>query len=122
MAALHWSRRAAELAVGRFDLDDALTLLGHAANSPTDAGLWHEIGRVNALKFDGDAMWPAMHKAIELTHDREKLAELYGELAFESSMRGGMWKTPLDPELVKGWLERTLELAEPGSRSRARRW
>jgi class 3 adenylate cyclase/tetratricopeptide (TPR) repeat protein len=120
-SALRWLRRAAELARGRFDLDDALALLDRAAElDPADAGLWHEIGRVNALKFDGDAMWPAMHKAIELTDDREKLAELYGELAFESSMRGGMWKTPLDPELVKGWIERTLELAEPGSRSRAR--
>ena len=120
-SALRWVRRAAELALGRFDLDDALALLHRAAElDPADAGLWHEIGRVNALKFDGDAMWPAMHRAIELTDDREKLAELYGELAFESSMRGGMWKTPLDPELVKAWLERTLELAAPGSRSRAR--
>ena len=29
--------------------------------------VWHAIGRVNALKFDGEAMWPAMERAIELT-------------------------------------------------------
>jgi class 3 adenylate cyclase len=120
-SALRWLRRAAELALGRFDLDDALALFHRAAELDSgDAGLWHEIGRVNALKFDGEAMWPAMQKAIELTDDREKLAELYGELAFESSMRGGMWKTPLDHDLVKGWVQRALELAAPGSRSKAR--
>jgi class 3 adenylate cyclase len=121
LAALRWLRRATELTLARFDLDDALALLHRAAElEPDDLELWHAIGRVNALKFDGEAMWPAMQKAIELAADPEMLAELYGELAFESSMRGGMWKTPLDHELVKGWVERALELAAPGSRSEAR--
>ena len=51
--------------------------------------VWHAIGRVNALKFDGEAMWPAMQKAIELTDGTEELADLYAELTFESSCAAG---------------------------------
>ncbi len=87
---------------------------------PDNAGVWHRIGQVNALRFDGEAMWPAMERAIELTDDDEQLAELYGELAFESSMRGGMWNPPLDHELASSWIDRALELAPPGTRAQAR--
>ena len=119
-AALRWLRRAAELSLARFDLDDALSQLHRAAElAPGDAGVWHAIGRVNALKFDGEAMWPAMEKAIELTEGTEALAELYAELTFESTMRGGMWKRPLDHALVESWLARALELADAGG-ARAR--
>ena len=82
--------------------------------------VWHAIGRVNALKFDGEAMWPAMQKAIELTEGTEELADLYAELTFESVMRGGMWQRPLDHALVETWLARALELSDAGSGARAR--
>ncbi len=119
--ALRWLRRAAELSLARFDLDDALSQLHRAAElAPGDAGLWQAIGRVNALKFDGEAMWPAMEKAIELTQGTGALAELYAELTFESIMRGGMWKRPLDLGLVESWLTRALELAADGSAAQAR--
>ena len=120
-AALRWLRRAAELALARFDLDDALAQLYRAAElAPGDARVWHAIGRVNALKFDGEAMWPAMEKAIELTERTEVLAELYAELSFESTMRGGMWKRPLDHGLVESWLARALELADAGGAAHAK--
>ncbi len=120
-SALRWLDRATELALGRFDLDDALVNLHRAGElEPGDARIWHRIGQVNALKFDGAAMWPAMERAIELTDDDEQLADIYGELAFESSMRGGMWNPPLDHELAAGWVERALELAPEGSRAHAR--
>ncbi len=120
-AALRWLRRAAELSLARFDLDDALLQLHRAAElAPGDAELWHAIGRVNALKFDGEAMWPAMERAIELTEGAQELAELYAELTFESTMRGGMWKRPLDHDLVETWLARSLELADAGSAAQAR--
>ena len=119
-AALRWLRRAAELSLGRFDLDDALSQLHRATElAPDEREVWHAIGRVNALKFDGDAMWPAMEKAIELTEGTEALAELYAELTFESTMRGGMWKRPLEHGLVDSWLARALELAEAGSAAHA---
>jgi hypothetical protein len=120
-AALRWLRRAAELSLSRFDLDDSLSHLHRATElAPDDASLWHVIGRVNALKFDGEAMWPAMEKAIELTEKREALAELYAELTFETTMRGGMWKRPLDHGLVEDWLARALDLADPGGAAHAR--
>jgi len=119
--ALRWLRRAAELSLARFDLDDALSQLHRVAElAPDEAEVWHAIGRVNALKFDGEAMWPAMEKAIELTEDTEALAELYAELTFESTMRGGMWKRPLEHGLVENWLARALELADDGGAARAR--
>jgi class 3 adenylate cyclase len=121
VAALRWLRRAAEVSLARFDLDDALSQLHRAAElAPGDADVWHAIGRVNALKFDGEAMWPAMEKAIELTDDTEGLAELYAELTFESTMRGGMWKRPLDHGLVDSWLASALELADAGGSAQAR--
>jgi class 3 adenylate cyclase len=121
VAALRWLRRAAEVSLARFDLDDALAQLHRAAElAPEDAGVWHAIGRVNALKFDGEAMWPAMEKAIELTDDTAALAELFAELTFESTMRAGMWQRPFDHELVESWLARALELAEPGGAAEAK--
>jgi class 3 adenylate cyclase len=120
-SALHWLRRAAELAVARFDLDDALGLLDRAVElSPVEAELWHSIGRVNALKLDGEAFWKAMLRAIELESDSSKLGELFSELAFESTMRGAMWKVAPDDALLQGWLDKSLELARPDSRARAR--
>ena len=120
-AALRWLRRAAEISLARFDLDDALSQLHRAAElAPGEADVWHAIGRVNALKFDGEAMWSAMENAIELTEETEALAELYAELTFESTMRGGMWKRPFEHSLVESWLARALELADPGGAARAR--
>jgi class 3 adenylate cyclase len=116
--ALHWIRRAADLSLGRFDLGDALTLLHRAADlAPGDGGIWREIGRVNALKFDGEAYWEAMLKAVDLPTKPETLAEIYGELAFETTMRGAMWKRHPDNELVAGWIGKALELADPESRA-----
>ncbi|HSC49812.1 MAG TPA: adenylate/guanylate cyclase domain-containing protein [Gaiellaceae bacterium] len=117
IAALRWLRRAAELAVGRFDLDDAVGLLGRAAElAPADPELWHSIGRVNALKFDGEAFWEAMLKAVESTSEAAALGELYGELSWESTMRGAMWKVAPDDAIAQGWITRALELAPPDSR------
>ena len=117
VSALRWLRRAAELAVGRFDLDDALGLLERAAElTSADPDLWHSIGRVNALKFDGKAFWEAMLNAVERTSDAAKLGELYGELAFESTMRGAMWQVAPDDALALGWIEKALELTPSDSR------
>ncbi len=116
--ALHWLRRSAELAVGRYDIEEALALLHRATQlAPEDAGLWRAIGRANALKFAGEAYWEATLKAIELTSAPMTLGELYGELAFETTLRGQMWKRAPDGALVEGWIKRALELAAPDSRA-----
>jgi len=119
-SALRWLDRAAELALARFDLEDALALLGRATElTPDDPELWHAIGHVNALKFDGVAFWESMLKAVELTSDPAKLGELYAELAFESMERGAMWKVSPDWAVVESWITQALELAPPASPAHA---
>ena len=118
--ALVWLERAAQLAVGRYEVDEGLNLLHRAVELETDtvrqAELWQRIARANALKFDGDAFWRATHQAIELGGPA---ANLYAELAFQSMRRWGMWKQQPDASLIDGWIERALELAEEGSRNQA---
>jgi hypothetical protein len=58
-----------------------------------------------------------MLKAVDLTSDPDKLAELYGALAWESTMRGAMWKVAPEPAIAQGWLAKALELAPPDGRA-----
>ena len=122
-AAVVWLRRAAELAIGRYELEEALALLARALDfaRPADRlALYRLIGRANALRHHGAPFLEAMTKAIELSPDRATSAELYAELAFETALRAGMWRKRPERELVDGWIDRALELAEPGSAPRAR--
>jgi class 3 adenylate cyclase len=118
--ALTWLERAGELAIGRYEIDEGLSLLHRALEleegSERQAELWHRIGRANWLKFDGDGFWRAMHRAIELGGPE---GDLYAELAFQSTRRWGMWKRQPDMSLIEGWIDRALELVEEGSRSHA---
>ena len=111
--ALFWLERAAELAIGRFELEDALALLHRAlALEPTteaQARLWRMAGKANALKFDGESFLEAMQHALDASSDPVLEADTYGELAFQSSLRGGMWRRLPEPEVVDGWVERALE-------------
>ena len=90
--AIAWSRRAADLAVGRYEIDEGLALLHRALELEPDprrqADIWHAIGHANALKFDGPPFREAMEKAIELGGPP---AELYTELALQAVRRRGMW-------------------------------
>ena len=69
-----WLRRAAALAVGRYDIQEALALLHRAVELETSPSvrseLWQEIAHANALYFDGAAFSAAMQRAIELADDR----------------------------------------------------
>src|SRR5262249_5984473 len=68
--AREWSTRAAELAIGRYEIDEGLTLLHRAVGlepDPVEQGrLWYEIGRASALKYDGEGFVAAMERSIEL--------------------------------------------------------
>ncbi len=114
--AILWLRRAAELAVGRYEIDEGLALLHRAVvlepDPPKQAELWEEIGHANVLRFDGENFRAAMENAIELAGPS---AELYTELALQTARRTGMWQQAPDRELVDEWLERALELVEEGS-------
>jgi class 3 adenylate cyclase/tetratricopeptide (TPR) repeat protein len=121
--AVAWLRRAGELAIGRFEIDDGLGLLHRALDleeaEAERAALWRAIGRANVLKFDGEAFWTAMQKSLEGSDDATA-AKTYSELALYTSFRGAMWRRRPDRELVVGWIRRALELSEPNSESRTR--
>jgi hypothetical protein len=47
-------------------------------------------------------------------------AEVYADLALETSQRYGMWIRQPDLTLLDGWIERALQLAEAGSRTQGK--
>ena len=122
--AVSWLRRAADLAVGRYEIEDAVALLQRAAeleSSPAaQVEIWREIGHAHAINFDGKGFSAAMERAIELAGDDLTTAELYAELAFQTMIRAGMWGTPPQADLVDDWIGRSLELAPPDSGTRAK--
>jgi class 3 adenylate cyclase len=119
--AVEWSRRAATLSIGRYEIEDGIALLHRAVALESDAGkqaeLWVEIGHANALRFDGEALRAALEQAMSLSGPS---AELYTELALQTARRSGMWKRPPDRAVVDEWIDRALELAEEGSATHAR--
>ena len=122
--ALTWLRRAAERAIGRFEIDDGLTLLHRALElEPVQADqavLWREVGRANVFKMDGEAFWTAMLNSLEGTTDQATAADTYSVLAFQTATRAAMWKRKPDRALIAGWIDRALELSEPDAPARAR--
>jgi hypothetical protein len=122
--AVFWLRRAADLAVGRYEIEDAVSLLQRAVEleSRRDAQveIWREIGHAHAIYFDGKAFSAAMQRAIELADDDLTTADLYAELAFQTMIRAGMWGVPPQADLVEDWIGRTLELAPPDTAARAK--
>ncbi|MEO8639597.1 MAG: adenylate/guanylate cyclase domain-containing protein [Chloroflexota bacterium] len=122
--AVTWLSRAAALAIGRMEVDDAVRLLHQALELETDpprrASLWREVGRASILKFDGEAFWTAMQESLALTTDPAEAADLYGELAIQTASRRGMWMRRPSNELIAGWIEQALALAQPETRARAK--
>jgi class 3 adenylate cyclase len=120
-AAVIWSRRAAELAVGRYEIDDALTLLRRAVELEPDparqAEIWFEIGHACALKYDGEGFVGAMEKALALGAQE---ALVYPELAYQTVQRAGMWQRRLDDSMVEAWIERAMAVAPSGTLAQVR--
>jgi hypothetical protein len=114
--AVLWSRRAAELAIGRYEIDQGLALLRRALSLESEpreqAGIWRQIGHACALKYDGTGFWEAMQQALDIGGPS---AEVYADLALQSNERAGMWVQQPDWSLVDGWIQQALELAEEGS-------
>jgi class 3 adenylate cyclase len=114
--AVWWSRRAAELAIGRYEIDQGLVLLRQALSLESDpreqAGIWQRIGHACALKYDGEGFWQAMQKALDLGGPS---AEVYADLALQSVERAGMWVQQPDWTRVDGWIQQALDLAGEGS-------
>ena len=122
--ALHWLESAAQLAMRRYEIEDALALLYRALSLEPDAEaqaeVWRAVGKANALKFDGEAFWTAMQHSLRVCSNKATCADTYSELAFQTAIRSSMWAKRPDRELVHGWIEQALELSEPESDSRAK--
>jgi class 3 adenylate cyclase len=122
--ALLWLEAAAEFAMRRYEIDDALALLDRALSlqpgEETEARLWRAVGKANALAFEGQAFWTAMENSLKVCSNKATCAETYSELAFQTAIRSSMWATRPDRQLVTDWIDQALELSEPESDSRAR--
>jgi class 3 adenylate cyclase len=116
-----WSRRAADLAIGRYEIDQGLDLLDRALGLETgpreQAGIWQRIGQACALKYDGQGFYQAMQKALDLGGPS---ADIYADLALQTKLRGGMWVQEPDMTLADGWIRQALDLAEEGSLTQGR--
>src|SRR2546427_259083 len=115
---------AAALALGRYEIEDALALLHRALalmpDEEAQSRLWRGVGKTNALKFDGEAFWTAMQSSLKVCPDKATCADTYSELAFQTAIRSSMWAKRPDRELVRGWIEQALKLSESESDSRAK--
>jgi len=118
--AIRWSRRAAELAIDRYEIDEGVALLHRAVgleSQPREqAEIWQRIGLACALKYDGEGFWQAMQQAMDVGGAS---AEVYADLALQSVQRAGMWIKQPDFTFVDGWIQRALELAGEGSLAQA---
>lgn len=122
--ALEWLRRAAELALGRYELADAISLLQRALDleqrDRSRAEIWRDIGHAHAMRYEGETFWEAMENSLRACKDRATCAETYSLLALHTAARSGMWQRRPDRELVTGWIDEALEQSEPETPARAR--
>ena len=121
--ALEWLQRAAQRAMQRYELADGLGLLEQAlplARTRADRAAVHRaIGRAHVLNFAGEPFLRSMEAAIAEADDERVRSELYGEIAFESALRSGIWRQMPGLERIDDWVDRALAGAPPGSRARA---
>lgn len=122
--AVSWLRRAGVLARGRSEMEEAVELferaVGLADERRDQAELWFEIGLTRAIVYDGNGFWEAMQRGLDLRAlDPEAEAEAYAQLAFQTSMRSGMWLNRPDLAELPTWIEQALDLAAPDSHARA---
>jgi class 3 adenylate cyclase len=122
--AVAWLRRAAELARGRYEMDEAIELLTRALDLSGDgyekASILREIGTTHAFRYDGDAMRAALLRSLDGPLDDAERADVYAFLAFQASIRSAMWSIRLNRHLIEEWVERALELAADGSDAQVR--
>lgn len=122
--AVSWLQRAADLAVGRYEIGEGLALLHRAIaldpDEETRSKLWRSVGLANALVFDGEAFMTAMQNSLDLCFDRSTCADTYAELALQTARRQGMWRKRPPRELIESWIEHALDMGEQESATRAK--
>ena len=119
--AVSWLRKAADLSIGRYEIDDGISLLRRAVELEPDqaaqADLWFAIGHASALKYDGEHLVQAMERALELG---AAPGDVYPELAFQFALRAGMWQRRLDDSITAEWISRALADSQDGTPARVR--
>jgi class 3 adenylate cyclase/tetratricopeptide (TPR) repeat protein len=119
--AVRWLRRAVELAVGRYEIDEALALLEKALTlAPTDRErieILCQVASTHAARFDVQGLRESLEQALVLDPEPSVAAEIYAQLAFYALGRPYMWKKAPEREIAEQWLRRALELAEPASKA-----
>lgn len=122
--AVQWLRRAAEVAISRYEIDDGIVLLERAAVlEPVrreQALIWRRVGDAFALKFDSDAFVSAMQHSLELTDEPQERAETYSRLAFVSASRSGMFQSHPTRELSEEWSSLAIAGTAAGSPTHVR--
>ena len=121
-SALRWLRRAAELAAGRFEIDDALALNSLALELADGAALRIDLlverAHIQSDRYDMEQVRESLESALELAPNATTSAWIYGRLADFGLGRRYMWKQPPRMDTAEEWLAKALELSEPGSRAR----
>jgi class 3 adenylate cyclase/tetratricopeptide (TPR) repeat protein len=116
--AVTWLRRAADLAIGRYEIAEAVSLLDEAVTVARDDPLRVELllaaARACRLRYDTDGFRAALERALTLEPPLPVIAEIHLELAGAGSAPE-LWRQPPPLELVDRWTARALELAEPDS-------
>jgi class 3 adenylate cyclase len=122
--AVHWLRRAGELARGRYELDEAVELYARAVPLCDDehecALVWRDLGKTHALRYDGEGMRTAMLAALEGPLDDAERADTLAMLAFQASVRSAMWSIRLNRRFIEDWADAASGLAEANTEARAR--
>jgi class 3 adenylate cyclase len=120
--AIRWLRRAAALAVGRYEIHEAVSLLEEALVLAGDDSLRTDLlldaARACRLRYDTDGFRAALEQALSLDPPAAVSAEIHSQLALRGSMPE-LWREPPSIEAIDGWAQRALSLAEPGSRAHA---
>ena len=120
--AIRWLRRAAVLAVGRFEIHEAVSLLNEAlalaGNDNLRIDLLLDVARACRLRYDTDGFRAALEQALSLDPPAAVSAEIHSRLAMAGSIRE-LWREPPSLETIERWAEQALSHAEPGSRAHA---
>jgi class 3 adenylate cyclase/tetratricopeptide (TPR) repeat protein len=117
--AIAWLRRAAELATGRYEAVEALSMLDRAlALEPGDRErieLLRQLAEVYMLNYEVERYQDTLEEALALGPDRTVAADIYANLALYGYGRPYMWKQAPTEEVGKRWVATALELAGPGT-------
>src|SRR5262249_36110467 len=115
-----WLLRAAEQAIKRYELDDAIELLQRALELEQRCELWRTPPRAHGLKCGGEPYWTAMERSLALAPDDATRADIAADLSVQTFFRSGMWTERPADEHVRMWIEEALGLAPPGSAARTK--